>query len=180
MKIRRIMRQQSVFSYICTIFQTIKMKKSVLLSLACLFCLFGCKQQGENAELLQRSFYNTMWERFDYVRDTINIKEATTYDLSLRITFTDDYPYDYFSMVFAVLDEDGSPYRAKGYKFNLKDNEGHWNSEKKDDCYTFDLPINKQLQFTDTGKYQFKIEQKMPKTPLVGVKKITLINNNLQ
>ena len=145
MKIRRIMRQQSVFSYICTIFQTIKMKKSVLLSLACLFCLFGCKQQGENAELLQRSFYNTVWERFDYVRDTIEIKEATTYDLSLRISFTDDYP-----------------------------------SEKKDDCYTFDLPINKQLQFTDTGKYQFKIEQKMPKTPLVGVKKITLINNNLQ
>ena len=114
MKIRRIMRQQSDFSYICTIFQTIKMKKSVLLSLACLFCLFGCKQQGENAELLQRSFYNTVWERFDYVRDTIDIKEATTYDLSLRISFTDDYPYDYFSMVFAVLDEDGSPYRAKG------------------------------------------------------------------
>ena len=172
------MRQQSVFSYICTIFQTIKMKKSVLLSLACLFCLFGCKQQGENAELLQRSFYNESWERFDYVRDEMEIKEAVTYDLSLRISFTEEYSYDYFSMVFAVLDSEGNPYRAKDYKFNLKDEGGHWNSEKKDDCYTFVLPINKQLQITDAGKYQFKIEQRMPITPLVGVKELTLLNND--
>ena len=29
----------------------------------------------------------------------------------------------------------------------------------------------------DAGKYQFKIEQRMPITPLVGVKELTLLNN---
>ena len=135
------------------------------------------KREEKKAELLQRSFYETVWERFDYVRDNIEIKEATTYDLSLRISFTEDYPYNYFSMVFVVLDEEGNPYRAKDYKFNLKDEGGHWNSEKKDDCYTFVLPINKQLQIVDPGKYQFKIEQRMPITPLVGVKELALVNN---
>lgn len=168
-----------VFSYICTIFLCIFniMKKSVKFVLCCLICLCGCSHQEKNAALLQRSFYETVWERFDYIRDIIEVKEPTTYDLSLRISFTEDYPYDYFSMVFAVLDEEETPYRAKGYNFKLKDAEGQWNCEKKDDCYTFILPINKQLQIIDPGKYQFKIEQRMPITPLVGVKELTLLNN---
>ena len=153
------------------------MKKSVLLALAFLFCLGGCKQQGEDAELLQRSFYNNQWERFDYVRNNVQVKEATTYDLSLRVSFTEEYPYDYFSMVFAIHDEEENPYRARGYKFKLKDKDGNWNSEMKDGCYTYVLPINKQLQITDPGQYQFKIEQRMPITPLVGVKEIALIDN---
>ncbi len=153
------------------------MKKSVLFVWACLFCLCGCGRQEENAELLQRSFYNTVWERFDYVRNDVEVKAPTTYNLSMRISFTDDYPYDNFSMVFAVIDAEGNPYRAKGYKFKLKDADGQWNCEKKDDCYTFVLPINKQLQITDPGKYQFKIEQRMPITPIVGVKEIALLNN---
>ena len=148
-----------------------------MILMACFLCLCGCKREEKNSELLQRSFHETIWERFDYVRNNIEIKEATTYDLSLRISFTDDYPYNYFSMVFAVLDEEGNPYRAKDYKFNLKDVDGRWNSEKKDDCYTFVLPINKRLQIVDPGKYQFKIEQRMPITPLVGVKELELVNN---
>ena len=75
------------------------------------------------------------------------------------------------------VNSEGNPYRARAYKFNLKDDEGRWNSEMKDGCYTFELPINKQLQITDAGKYQFKIEQRMPITPLVGVKELTLLNN---
>ena len=153
------------------------MGRKALIIIVCFLCLCGCKHEEKKAELLQRSFYETIWERFDYVRDNIEIKEATTYDLSLRISFTDDYPYNYFSMVFAVFDEDGNP-RAKDYKFILKDEGGQWNSEKKDDCYTFVLPINKRLQIVDPGKYQFKIEQRMPITPLVGVKELALINNN--
>ena len=155
----------------------LEMRRNALIMIVCFLCLCGCDREEKKAELLQRSFYETVWERFDYVRDNIEIKEATTYDLSLRISFTEDYPYNYFSMVFVVLDEEGNPYRAKDYKFNLKDEGGYWNSEKKDDCYTFVLPINKQLQIIDPGKYQFKIEQRMPITPLVGVKELALVNN---
>ena len=140
-------------------------------------CLIGCGQQEKDKELLQRSFYGTLWERFDYVKKDVTITKATTYDLSLRISFTDEYLYKDISLVFTVFDEHENPYRAKGYKFNLKDDEDHWNVEKVDGCYTFTLPINKKLTIVDPGKYQFRLEQKMPITPLMGVKELSIINN---
>ena len=154
------------------------MKRVAYLVLVFCFGLCGCGQEENNAELLHRSFYNTIWERFDYVRDTIDIKEGTTYDLSLRISFTEDYSYDYFSMVFTVFDKNANPYRAKAYRFVLKDADGQWNSEKVDGCYTFVLPINKALQITEAGVYCFQIENHMPITPLMGVKELTLFDNN--
>ena len=153
------------------------MKGYHIFTLAFFLCLLGCGERTNNKELLQRSFYETIWERFDYVTTDVNITKATTYDLSLRIRFTDDYPYNDISLVFTVFDENGNPYRAKGYKFNLKDKEGHWNVEKVDGCYTFTLPINKKLMISDPGKYQFRLEQKMPITPVVGVKDLVLLND---
>ena len=153
------------------------MKGYRILVMALLLCLLGCGQQTNNKELLQRSFYETIWERFDYVTNEVNITKPTTYDLSLRISFTDDYPYNDISLVFTVFDGHDNPYRAKGYKFNLKDEEGHWNVEKVDGCYSFNLPINKKLSITEPGKYKFRMEQKMPITPVIGVKELVLINN---
>lgn len=153
------------------------MKKHLVFILAVCYCLMGCGRQKNDGELLHRSFYNSEWERFDYVRNEIEIKENTTFELSMRISFTDDYPFDDFSMVFTVFDKDGEPYRSKGYKFKLKDAEGHWNSEQLDGCYTFELPINKALQITEAGTYCLQVENRMPKTPLVGVKELTILNN---
>ena len=154
------------------------MKGYHLLALALFLCLAGCRQKAvENKEILHRSFYETVWERFDYVNLDVDITQPTTYDLSLRISFTDDYPYKDISLIFTVFDKNENPYRAKGYKFNLKDEQGHWNTDKTDGCYTFTLPINKQLTIVDPGKYQFRLEQKMPITPIIGVKELTLINN---
>ena len=160
-------------------FFRVKMKKCVFILMLTLF-LTGCNRQEKNSELIQRSFFNTTWERFDYLRNDIEIKEETTFDLNMQVSFTEDYPYDYFSMVFTVFTKEGDPYRSKGYKFNLKDAEGHWNSEMVDGCYTYDFPINKQFLITDPGTYRFQIENRMPITPLVGIKELTLINNNLK
>ena len=165
------------FSVYLHVFMRKNMKVYRVLVLFFFLSLFGCGQQVNDKELLQRSFYETVWERFDYVTKDIAITKATTYNLSLRISFTDDYPYNDISLIFTIFDEHENPYRAKGYKFKLKDEEGHWNVEKVDGCYTFTLPINKQLMITDPGKYQFRLEQKMPITPVVGVKDLVLINN---
>ena len=153
------------------------MKKSVFILV--LFCLglIGCKQEKTDGDLIHRTFYETTWERFDYLYNVVEIDDKTTYNLSMKISFTDDYPYDDFSMVFTVFTDEGVPYRSKAYKYRLKDPEGHWNSELIDGCYTFDLPVNKNFCITDPGKYRFQIEYRMPITPLVGVKELTLLNN---
>ena len=155
------------------------MKKSAfwILMVACLMA-FGCSHSSKNAALVEHTFHNTVWERFDYVYNIVELKEPTTFDIDMRISFTDDYPFDYFEMVFTILDSHGDRYRAKGYKFNLKDNDGAWKSPLKDGCHTFGFPINKELSISEPGKYRFQIEYRMPKTPLVGVKEIVLNNNH--
>lgn len=165
------------FVYLRGFLRFIGMKKFVLI-LGCCLCLFSCTQQEKNADLLHREFFQTVWERFDYVRNDIEVKSATTFDLSMKIVFTDDYSYDYFSMVFTVFTNEGDPYRSKGYKFNVKDSDGQWNVEKSGDGYTYILPINKALQITEPGHYTFQIENLMPITPLVGVKELILMQNN--
>lgn len=152
------------------------MKRKIIVAIAFCFLLCGCRHQERNEDLLHRDFYETLWERFDYVYNDIEIKEATTFDLGLRISFTEKYIYDDISLVFSIFDANGTPYRSKGYQFTLKDSDGQWKSQLLDGCYTFDLPINKSLQITDSGTYRFQIEYRMAKTPIVGVKALTLYN----
>ena len=166
-----------IFFRIFARFFILKMKKCAILVIICCLCLVGCGSKEKNTELLHRDFFNAIWERFDYVRTDVEVKENTTFDLSMKISFTEDYPNDDFSMIFTVFDKDGQPYRCKGYKFNLKDAEGRWNSQLSDGCYTFNFPINKSLMIADPGVYRFQIENRMPITPLVGVKELTLFNN---
>ena len=147
----------------------------LLLVLCC--GLLGCGPREMDRELIQRSFYNTVWERFDYLDKDVEITNPTTFNLSLQMSFTDDYPYDYIDLIFVVFTPEGDRYRAKEYIPKLKDADGQWSAELVDGCYTFEIPINKDLQINDQGTYRFHIEQKMPITPLVGVKEMKLLNN---
>lgn len=157
-----------------------KMKKQLLVAMVFCLTFIGCSQHQNDGVVIHREFYQTIWERFDYVSNTVEVKEPTTFDLGLRISFDENYPYENIALVFTVFTSDKTPYRSKGYKFRVKDKEGNWNSELIDGCYTFELPINKALQLTEPDTYRFQIEQTMPVTPLTGVTELTLFNNNKQ
>ena len=153
--------------------------KRTLIYLALFACLTmaSCGRQESNSTLIERTFHADTWERFDYVSNTIEVKESTTYDLSLNISFTEAYLYDDFSMVFTVFSADETPYRSRAYKFKLKDTSGGWNSQLTNGCYTFELPINKAFQITEAGTHRFQIEYRMPVTPIAGVRHLSLVAN---
>ena len=160
---------------------TCEMGKTVPIIMAlALVVLSACHRKADDGIVLHRSFYNDTWERFDYVYDSIEIKSEKTFDLSMEISFTDAYAFDDFSMVFTIFDAYDNPYRARAYKFNLKDADGNWNSQKTNDCYIFMLPINQELRIPDPGMYRFQIEYQMPKTPIMGVRALTLYNANIK
>lgn len=176
----------TIFPYICTFFYH-KMKVYRLIIVTFILCLYGCGGQKEDnsitkKEIFHKVFYHATtqtyeWDRiFDTVAADVDITKETTFDLSLRISFTDDYQYNDLPLVFSVLDEYENPYRTRPYKLTVKDKEGHWNVEKSDGCYTYTLPLNKELKIIDPGKYRFLLEQRMPITPLMGVKEVTLVN----
>lgn len=150
------------------------MKHFVFVFILCTgFVFSSCTDQKKNNTIIERDFLHDVWERFDYVYSDIAIETPTVYDLNLDIWFTDEYDYSYFAMDFVVFDSNGDPYRARTYNFSLKDENG-WKSEQKDGLYHFSLPVNKELLLSDSGTYRMQIENRMPITPVTGVRRLTL------
>ena len=150
------------------------MRKFVLV--LSLIGLVACNFNRNGNVLISRDFPTSSWERFDYLEETLELKKPVTYDLVLSATFTPEYPFDYFEVAFTVFDDHNHPLRGKNYKFNVKDRDGVWKSELVEDEYRFTFPINNALTLNEPGKYLFQIENRMPITPLLGIKEIKLID----
>lgn len=149
----------------------------LIIGLICLLGLGACREEKHDNALLSRSFTESSWERFDFIYKDIEINKPTTYNLSLTASFDPSYAYDDLTLVFTIFDSNGNPFRAKGYKFKLKDGDGNWKSELVDGEYVFTLPINSELSINEPGTYRFQVENRMPITPLEGVKEIRLNRN---
>lgn len=135
----------------------------------------SCGEQKDPI-VLQRDFYENMWERFDYVTNQIEVDDISTFNLVLTMRFDEHYDFNYILLNFTIFNSDGDPYRTKDYKFNLKDNAGDWKSVLKDGYYQYEFSINKDLVLHEPGSYTFRIENRMPKTPLIGVHSLRLYN----
>lgn len=154
-----------------------QMKKGFLaFGVLCLICLISCNSSKKGETMLFRSFPTASWERFDFIKEDVEIKKPTTYDLVLTASFDPSYAPDNLTVVFTVFDDDERPFRTKSYKFRLKDGYGAWKSELVDGCYHFTLPINSELTINEPGTYRFQLENRMPITPLTGIHEIAILN----
>ena len=150
------------------------MKKFVLV--LSLIGLVACHSNRNGNVLISRVFPTSSWERFDFLEETFELKKPVSYDLVLSATFTPEYPFNYFEIAFTVFDDHDHPLRGKNYQFKVKDGDGVWKSELMGNEYHFTFPINNALTLNEPGKYKFQIENRMPITPLLGIKEIQLID----
>lgn len=154
------------------------MKKLVLfLGVLLAIGVSSCNRGNRDNVLLSRTFPTASWERFDFVKNDIEVKKAASYDLVLQASFDTSYTYDHLSVVFTIFDAYGNPFRAKAYQFRVKDKDGQWKSTLVDGCYHFSFPINNEITINEPGMYTFQLENHMPITPLYGIKEIALISN---
>lgn len=146
----------------------------------------SCVSKNDN-NVIYRDFSNNEWSRFDYLEGKIEVKNAPVkYDLVMEVLVSEIYPSSYenhrdncvleFNMTIKNPDNGGT--RSKNYKYNLKDKEGNWKSDKQGEYYVFKLPIISEMTFGEEGTYDIKIENKYPRDPLEGIKSITLKYNN--
>lgn len=145
--------------------------------LLALSTLVSCGVATKSNVILSQTFDASGWEKFSPVSSEVVVSKPVTYNLSLKVKFAESYANQDFNVVFTVFDSGDTPVRAKAYSFRIKDNDGAWRAEPKDGCYEFDFPINKNLSITDPDNYRFQIDSRMPITPLMGVMKLELINN---
>lgn len=136
--------------------------------------LASCESSSSNV-LLYRTFPTMSWERFDFVQENIEITKATTFDLVLNASFDPSYANKDLSVVFTVFDSYGNPFRTRAYKFQVKENDGSWKSILEEGAYHFTFPINSELNINEPGTYVFQVENRMPITPLYGIKEISIV-----
>ncbi len=155
------------------------MKNTVkLLLVLSLFVVAACSNTKQDDVIISRTFGGQGWEKFSPIYTDIELVGPTTYDLSMKVAFTDEYSDSQFKVVFTVFDSLGVPYRAKSYSYTLKDGDGNWKSERNGQVYEFVLPVNSSLTLSDAGEYRFQLDSRMPVTPVMGIRKIELVNNN--
>lgn len=149
----------------------------LVLGITLVIGFWSCGTNERNKALLHRNFPTMNWERFDFVKEKIEIKKATSYDLVLTAVFDPEYAYNDLSVVFTIFDAYDNPFRTKAYQFRLKDKDGVWKSTLVDGSYHFTFPINSNLTINEPGTYCFQLENRMPITPLYGIKEISIVNN---
>lgn len=162
--------------YLCTLILIMK-RFSFFIGALVLMMMASCQNGSKDKVLLTRDFHPSGWERFDFITDELDVKQPTTYDITMKASFDDSYTADYFSVVFTVFDSEDQPLRAKNYKFSLKEKDGTWKSDLKDGLYTFTFPINSEMSFNEPGRYILQLENHMPITPLIGIRHISLRTN---
>lgn len=150
---------------------------AIFFGLVCLLGMSSCHSGKSNSALLSKDFASSGWERFEFINNELEIKKPTTYDLTMKVSFDETYPFDYLSVVFSVFDTEEHPLRSKSYKFKLKDDQGSWKSDLNQGLYTFTLPINSEMSFNEPGLYVLQLENRMPITPLVGIHHISIVPN---
>ena len=154
---------------------------SAVLLLVSTLC-YSCTKNHDNIVIF-KEFEDQEWGRFEYLQGDFNIDKASQkYDVIMEVLVNENYPNIYEThqndcpLLFnlTIKNPNGSGARSRDYKFMLKDNDGNWKADKKNDCYVFRLPIISEMSFNDKGVYIFKLENKYPKDPLQGIKSVTL------
>lgn len=145
-------------------------------SLFCVLVMVSCSGGGNKNILIHRTFPTASWERFDFLTTTLDITKPTEYDIVMEVVFDSTYAYNDLNVVFTVFDYEEQPLRSKNYKFRVKDNDGIWKSSLEHGSYRFRIPINSELTFNEPGTYTMQLENRMPLTPLIGIKEISIIN----
>ena len=155
----------------------------IFLKVLFLVVVFVSCSKHQDFVVINKSFDNEEWERFEYLNGKIEIADAASkYDIVMEVVVSDTYPSYYenhqkdgdlpFNMT--IINPDNSGSRSRDYNFKLKDKEGNWKSDKRNGYYTFRLPVISEMTFSDDGVYEVKIENKYHRDPLAGIKSLKI------
>ena len=120
-------------------------------------------------------FDNTGWNRFTYLEYQPEIIDnSTAYIFTLKLEFTEEYPYNFLKIQLDKTSSDGEEY-VKVFSIPVKDQNGVFLEKAENGVFHVNMILSRQIYFSSTGKYQINIEQLMPPYYLKGVKSAEFI-----
>ncbi len=114
------------------------------------------------------------WVYGDTLKFDFDIADTTkTYSLLLDVTHAGDYGFQNLYVQFHTIFPSGKK-ETKLVSLELAAQTGIWNGECSGNECNVEIPLQSKAVFKETGKHTLAIEQYMRKSPLPGLKSMSL------
>ncbi len=145
------------------------MKRIWIFFLLLSLCIpFACKKDA--GLTVFHSFPDRAWNRFEkQTFDFLIENTSATYDMTLILRHTDDYPFENLYM-HVIMEMPGGEERIGEYDFNVKGpGEEFLSRVSKGGYREITFSLHKGLRFAETGICRVEMENLIPKIEIPGI-----------
>lgn len=123
----------------------------------------------------QKSFQDKKWQKNQVLTYAFEIKDtAARYDISTRVKYFDNYPFDRVQLSF-ILDDPSGEKRTTEHDLILRKKEGKFLGKKNGDTLTRDFAIRNQYRFKAVGLAKVTLRNLLPYPVTDGIGGISII-----
>jgi gliding motility-associated lipoprotein GldH len=106
------------------------------------------------------------WSYIDKVKIPVTISNtAKFYNIYLNLRHSGDYKYSNIFILVHQISPKGKV-KTERKEIKLANPDGEWLGKGSGNIYSCQILFQKQIKFSDMGKYQFELEQNMRDNPL--------------
>ena len=106
------------------------------------------------------------WSYVDKVKIPVTISNtAKIYSIYLNLRHSGDYKYSNIFILVHQISPKGKV-TTERKEIKLANPDGEWLGKGSGNLYSYQILFQKQIKFSDVGKYQFELEQNMRDNPL--------------
>ena len=148
--------------------------KKILFALFISVLLFGSCLREPTVFREYVKMENMVWNRFNILEFEVPVEADDVFDFNLFLRHHTDFPYDKL-FVNITFYSPGGDMRSRDYEFDLKDYQGDWLAEGMGELWDLEIPIRKEMTFTEKGICKVRVENKYPKFDTPGIIEVGLI-----
>lgn len=150
--------------------------KNIIFATFSLMAMFLMSACGKEKIVFEKEYpiQDSAWTYADSLSFAFNIADTSAlYDIVVHIKHRSDYGFQNLYTRINTTFPTGNR-RSQVLNFDLADNTGKWNGKKDGDYRDFEVKIQENAFFNQTGQHIITLEQLMRKESLVGFKNIGL------
>jgi gliding motility-associated lipoprotein GldH len=118
---------------------------------------------------------NMKWSRDKVVTFEVDIEDTSTpFNVELAIRHTSYYVWANLKVNLTTIYPSGEE-RTRDYDFFLRNEDGSFKAEGAGDLWDISFPLLDKINFSETGKYIFKIQNIMPQPETDDIMQVGLV-----
>lgn len=157
--------------YLCSLIIRICSMTRVI-SFFTLLLLFGCTSRPVFE--LTKQFKDQQWNRFDLIETEFEVTDISQlYDIQLLLVNQTDYTFDYLALNITLYFPDETM-RSRDIEIRLQDKNLVWSGKVENGLVTTPFKYIEGMKFPSAGKVRLRIENKMSKLNVEGLRSLTL------